>query len=122
MDELKRDFEAYRGGVFQEGPVLGRVGAGDDKSSRRGIDVPAEIEIAAYARSGERDVPEDRIEDQDEESVVVFRPGMTMDEMERAAIVAALQEVQGNRRKAAGLLGIGERTLYRKLAKYGLDA
>jgi len=122
MDELKREFEAYRGGLFQEGPVLGRVGAGGDTSSRHEIDVPAEIEIATYARSGARDGPEDRIEDQDEESVVVFRPGMTMDEMERGAIVAALQEVQGNRRKAAGLLGIGERTLYRKLAKYGLDA
>ena len=57
-----------------------------------------------------------------EDGVVVFRPGMTMDELEERAIAAALEEVNGNRRKAAELLGIGERTLYRKIAKYQLDA
>jgi DNA-binding NtrC family response regulator len=54
--------------------------------------------------------------------VVVFEPGVTMEEMERRAIAAALAEVHGNRRKAAELLGIGERTLYRKISKYDLDA
>ncbi len=29
--------------------------------------------------------------------------------------------MHGNRRKAAELLGIGERTLYRKISKYELD-
>jgi DNA-binding NtrC family response regulator len=58
----------------------------------------------------------------EELDVVVFRPGMTIDEMERQAIAASLNEVHGNRRKAAELLGIGERTLYRKIAKYGLEA
>ncbi|MDT8341010.1 MAG: sigma 54-interacting transcriptional regulator [Longimicrobiales bacterium] len=55
------------------------------------------------------------------EGVVVFRPGMTMEELECAAIVAALAEVDGNRRRAAELLGIGERTLYRKIRKFGLE-
>src|SRR6058998_1588528 len=49
------------------------------------------------------------------EADVVYRPGMTMADVERAAIEAALRETQGNRRKAAEVLGIGERTLYRKL-------
>jgi len=40
--------------------------------------------------------------------------------IERAAIEAALRETRGNRRKAAELLGIGERTLYRKLRDYQL--
>ena len=53
--------------------------------------------------------------------IVVFRPGITMEEMERQAVRAALAEVHGNRRKAADLLGIGERTLYRKIAKYELE-
>jgi DNA-binding NtrC family response regulator len=57
----------------------------------------------------------------DDASVVVFRSGMTIDDMERQAIRAALAEVGGNRRKAAELLGIGERTLYRKIAKYDLE-
>jgi DNA-binding NtrC family response regulator len=43
---------------------------------------------------------------------------MTMAEIERAAIVGALRESGGNRRKAAERLGIGERTLYRKLREY----
>ena len=46
---------------------------------------------------------------------------MTIEDMEREAIAAALEGVQGNRRKAAELLGIGERTLYRKIARYGLE-
>ena len=51
-----------------------------------------------------------------------FRPGMKMDELERAAIEATLRSVGGNRRKAAEALGIGERTLYRKIKEYGIDA
>jgi DNA-binding NtrC family response regulator len=43
---------------------------------------------------------------------------MTMAEIERASIEAALRELRGNRRKAAEMLGIGERTLYRKLQEY----
>lgn len=55
-----------------------------------------------------------------EEGAVVYRPGMTMDQVEAEVIRAALAEVKGNRRKAAERLGIGERTLYRKIKEYGL--
>jgi len=55
-----------------------------------------------------------------EENVVTVRPGMTMVQIERAAIEAALRETRGNRRKAAEMLGIGERTMYRKLREYQL--
>jgi DNA-binding NtrC family response regulator len=51
---------------------------------------------------------------------VLYRPGMTMAEVERATIEAALRETKDNRRKAAEILGIGERTLYRKLKEYAL--
>ena len=51
---------------------------------------------------------------------VVYRPGMTMADVERAAIEATLRETKGNRRKAAEILGIGERTLYRKIKEYAL--
>ncbi len=51
-------------------------------------------------------------------NVVTIAPGMRMADIERAAIVAALRETRGNRRKAADQLGIGERTLYRKLKEY----
>jgi len=54
------------------------------------------------------------------ESVVLYRTGMRMEEVERAAIEAALRDTRGNRRRAAETLGIGERTLYRKLKEYGI--
>jgi DNA-binding NtrC family response regulator len=54
------------------------------------------------------------------DATVVYRAGMTMADVERAAIEAALKETRGNRRRAAELLGIGERTLYRKLKEYAL--
>ncbi|MCI0406393.1 MAG: sigma 54-interacting transcriptional regulator, partial [candidate division Zixibacteria bacterium] len=44
----------------------------------------------------------------------------TLEEMEKETIRQALREVEGNRKKAARLLGIGERTLYRKIDQYGL--
>jgi two-component system, NtrC family, response regulator AtoC len=45
----------------------------------------------------------------------------TLVELEKDAILAALAHTAGNRRKAAELLGIGERTLYDKLKKYGVE-
>jgi DNA-binding NtrC family response regulator len=51
-------------------------------------------------------------------NIVTVEPGMTMEEIERAVIQAALRETRGNRRKAAEMLGIGERTLYRKIKEY----
>lgn len=52
---------------------------------------------------------------------VVFRPGMSMEDLERAAITLALRREDGNRRKAAETLGIGERTLYRKIKEYEVE-
>src|SRR5688572_21910205 len=53
-------------------------------------------------------------------NTVTITPGMTMAEIERSAIEAALKETRGNRRKAADMLEIGERTLYRKLKEYNI--
>ena len=55
-----------------------------------------------------------------EADAVLYKPGMSMADVERAAIAAALKETRGNRRKAAEVLGIGERTLYRKLKEYAI--
>ena len=43
-----------------------------------------------------------------------------LEDVERELIIKALGESGGNRKQAARLLGMGERTLYRKLEKYGL--
>jgi two-component system, NtrC family, response regulator HydG len=47
--------------------------------------------------------------------------GRTMDEIERWAIEETLRLTGGNREDAAKILGIGARTLYRKLEKYAED-
>ncbi len=60
-------------------------------------------------------------EEQDGDHPVVYRSGMTMAEVEKAAIEAALREHRGNRRRASEVLGIGERTLYRKIKAYHLE-
>jgi DNA-binding NtrC family response regulator len=47
--------------------------------------------------------------------------GMNLADLERKAIEETLASVNGNREQAAKILGIGERTLYRKLKDYGLQ-
>ena len=45
---------------------------------------------------------------------------MSLEELEREAIVRTLNYFNNNRRKAAKSLGMSERTLYRKIHDYGL--
>jgi len=51
----------------------------------------------------------------------VYQTPETLEQMEREAIIEALDQSNENRKKTAKLLGIGERTLYRKLKQYGLN-
>ena len=46
---------------------------------------------------------------------------VTLDELTKIAIQHALAQHRGNREKAAKQLGIGARTLYRKLKEYGIS-
>ena len=48
-------------------------------------------------------------------------PGTTLESMERELIRATLESAGGNRTHSAELLGIGVRTLQRKIRSYGLD-
>lgn len=123
MDDLKREFEVYRRELPSGAP-------------RRPEDayVASPYEIAVDPTHPAREIvvgeapklpPADggaSVGDgPNGEGVVVFRPGMSMDDLERLAIEAALAHTKGNRRKAAEELGIGERTLYRKIQRYGLS-
>jgi transcriptional regulator with PAS, ATPase and Fis domain len=132
VDDLRQDFDVYR----DKDPILPaaiepyRPGGGAYLGSAPGV------EIGIRPRGGEDDpwvvgdsdalgaveVPY-RTEAVEVEppGTVVYRSGMTMEDLEREAIIAALEEVRGNRRKAAQILAIGERTLYRKIKKFGLD-
>jgi DNA-binding NtrC family response regulator len=49
-------------------------------------------------------------------------PAVTMEEIEKRAILDALERTHGNRTQAAEMLGIGLRTLQRKLKEYRLAA
>ncbi len=46
--------------------------------------------------------------------------GIPLDQLEKLAIEASLSACEGNREQAAKMLGIGTRTLYRKIKDYGL--
>ena len=120
VDDLRSQFAAYRQGQGVTPPPMfevPRVIPGEIAVEAMGMpttEVATDVEIPLA-----REVPSEPVLP---DGVVVFRPGMTMEDVERQAIVAALDEVAGNRRKAAELLDIGERTLYRKISKYGLDS
>lgn len=69
-----------------------------------------------------RDVPDDirHPDDDDEHQSVGSLAGVGLDKLEKEAIRQTLAMTAGNRERAADMLGIGERTLYRKLKDYGL--
>lgn len=52
---------------------------------------------------------------------VVFDPGMSLDAIEKAVILQTLRQQKFNRTHAARVLGIGIRTLQRKLKRYRQD-
>jgi len=105
LEDLRTEFERYRGRY----PGLAR-----DESV---VDLEVEpIEISGG--NGHAD-PEDRAPESG--ATLLLTPDMTMNDVEREVIRIALDEMNGNRRRAAERLGIGERTLYRKLRQYDLD-
>jgi DNA-binding NtrC family response regulator len=109
MDDLRRQFDDYRTHHTDLPPTMAPVYANVPlMPAGRAIEVPS------VERNGSHD------DDVDDESAIVFRPGITMAELEKEAITAALKQVAGNRRKAAEMLGLGERTLYRKIKEYGI--
>ncbi|MEO5589513.1 MAG: sigma-54 dependent transcriptional regulator [Gemmatimonadaceae bacterium] len=92
-------------------PGAGQRVIGSKSGNGAGDEVVSEIP-AALEPPGKGPVP----------VTVTIEPGMTMAEIERIAISAALAKTGGNRRKAADILGIGERTMYRKLKEYGIPS
>ncbi|MCP4757867.1 MAG: sigma-54-dependent Fis family transcriptional regulator [Planctomycetes bacterium] len=67
------------------------------------------------------DVPDDiRLHDDDEHLHLGSLAGIGLERLEKEAIRQTLVMTGANREQAAEILGIGERTLYRKLKEYGL--
>ena len=108
VDDLRREMDRFR------------------ERQERGIEIPLSHAYAPLPVTGDgaafRTEPRRHEEEETaQEEVVVYRSGMTMQDLEREAIRTALREVDGNRRRAAEMLGIGERTLYRKIKEYELE-
>lgn len=123
IDDLKREFEAYRLGARQLPPAPSRGGAGDDIEDAIEIDITDAVDAvdAIDATGAEVVSPADEGPEPEEADMIAIRPGMTMEEIEREAIIAVLRQSGGNRRRAAEALGIGERTIYRKIRKYDIE-
>jgi two-component system response regulator HydG len=67
----------------------------------------------------ERDLPPALLSGQVEDAVPgCGTPGMTLDDMERQAVMVALETAGGNKSEAARRLGITRKTLHAKLQKY----
>lgn len=82
-----------------------------------------EAENPARARIDVRHIPPEVLEssrDDPGESIGGSLAGSSLEQLEKRAIRETLQMTGGNREQTAKLLGIGERTLYRKLKEYGL--
>lgn len=106
VEELRRRMD-----VEERSPATTWVGEVRARSPLGGPGM-AEVSGGGFVRGIE---PRDQVPPP---TMITLGPGMTMAEIERLAITGALRDSAGNRRKAAELLGIGERTLYRKLREY----
>ncbi len=81
------------------------------------------IELAHFAHQPEPEVEETEAEEyHEEEAEPTTAPANspTMEDIEKESIRRALMRHQGSRKRAAEDLHISERTLYRKIEKYGL--
>ena len=126
IDDLKREFEAYRLGARQLPPASSRGGAVEEIEDAIEIDITDAVDAigavdAIDATGAEVVSPAGEGREPEEADMIAIRPGMTMEEIEREAIIAVLRQSGGNRRRAAEALGIGERTIYRKIRKYGIE-
>ncbi len=110
--ELKLQVEELRRRMDVESRPMSGAWVGEVRSGPIGSPVYGDIAQTGMVRAIE---PRETVVPP---TVITLGPGMTMAEIERMAIQAALRDSAGNRRKAADLLGIGERTLYRKLREY----
>ena len=81
------------------------------------------IEGIVVMTTGKKILPEhlpSEITEHSKENVIKIKAGTPLKEAERELIRATLINAKGNRTKAANMLGLGRKTLYRKIEEYGL--
>jgi transcriptional regulator with PAS, ATPase and Fis domain len=83
------------------------------------------LESVLVSSSGDRiaadDLPPSVLRERSAPVMTSITPGTTIGEMERELIRATLEQAGGNRTHSAQLLGIGVRTLQRKIRLFGLE-
>ena len=130
IEDLRREFEQFQAEEHRD-PVLispgaARQGSGSSDASVHADEIvydrrPAREETTDAGEASPPDAVDDTAPRTADPATVAYQPGMTLEDMERHVIDAVLNTVGWNRREAAEILGIGERTLYRKVKKYGLE-
>jgi DNA-binding NtrC family response regulator len=115
LEDLRSEFERFRSRYTSAGTVPAPASPGTDR--------PA-IELRGGEWLEERTrgpAPHDGAQEAGG-AAIPMTAETTMSDVEREAIAIALRDVGGNRRKAAERLGIGERTLYRKIKEFGIES
>jgi len=82
------------------------------------------IERAAILQEGPQVQPEDFLLGRSPQAAAHSAPAsemVSLEEMERRHILWVLRQTDNHQSRAAQILGIGRRTLYRKIRQYGLD-
>jgi DNA-binding NtrC family response regulator len=119
--EMKLQLEELRRRVDEDRVVIAQVAGGMAAGSAQGFGPGREVLGGGMVAVPGWGAPAGGVEPMGlstPPNTVTITPGMTMVEVEKAVILATLRETRGNRRKAAEILDIGERTLYRKLKEY----
>jgi DNA-binding NtrC family response regulator len=111
VEDLRRRIDDEYGGMNRDG-FIGEVWTPNAITPNAERPPPNPARVAA--------LPPREAEPAPPPNVLTITPGTKMSDIERMAIEAALKETRGNRRRASEMLGIGERTLYRKIKEYKL--
>jgi two-component system response regulator HydG len=82
--------------------------------------VKAMVVLADQEKLDVGDLPFEISQRQEQPQIAGDLAGVNLNELEKQAIRRTLEMVDGNREQAAKMLGIGERTLYRKIKEYEL--
>ena len=91
--------------------------------------IPSPVYLDGHVRWREKDIDEwiqggclrTQKPEKPQEDRELHEANLTLKDIEKGAILEALNITKGNREKAARLLDIGERTLYRKIKDYGIS-